>query len=161
MSHSCLTAPIICSHFPHGNEHVITCVARLFFASWIAPDLIHDPKNSLLSPASVKFGQCCGCWGLPVFSLLELKHTFPPPTLAVQSHLTPVHATCRIRATPLSVVRKELFDAVACSSVQHFLPLEFSSPLEHCFPDGFRPRGHSLHVFVLPCVHHSGCSGGP
>jgi hypothetical protein len=26
-------APIICSHFPHGNEHVITCVARLFFAS--------------------------------------------------------------------------------------------------------------------------------
>jgi hypothetical protein len=26
-------APIMCSHFPHGNEHVITCVARLFFAS--------------------------------------------------------------------------------------------------------------------------------
>ena len=24
--------PIICSHFPHGNEHVITCVARLFLA---------------------------------------------------------------------------------------------------------------------------------
>ena len=25
--------PIMCSHFPHGNEHVITCVVRLLFAS--------------------------------------------------------------------------------------------------------------------------------
>jgi hypothetical protein len=33
------------------------------------------------------------------------------------------------------------------------LPLKFRSPaLEHCLPDGFRPRGHSLHAFVLPFV---------
>ena len=50
---------------------------------------------------------------------------------------------------------------VACRSVEHFLPLQFSSPLEHCSPDGFRPRGHSIHAFVLPCVQHSRCVGGP
>jgi hypothetical protein len=27
------SVPIICSHFPHGKEHVITCVTRLRFAS--------------------------------------------------------------------------------------------------------------------------------
>jgi hypothetical protein len=41
------------------------------------------------------------------------------------------------------------------------LPLKFSSPLEHCIPDGFRPRGHSLHAFALPFVRHSGCADGP
>ena len=44
-------APILCSHFPHGKEHVITCLALLFLASCTAPDLIHEPRNSLLSPS--------------------------------------------------------------------------------------------------------------
>jgi hypothetical protein len=44
-------APIICSHFPHRIEHVITCVDRLLLASWMLPELIHEPKNSRLSPA--------------------------------------------------------------------------------------------------------------
>jgi hypothetical protein len=44
-------APIMCSHFPRGNEHVITCLARLFLASCTALDLIHEPRNSLLSPS--------------------------------------------------------------------------------------------------------------
>ena len=32
----------MCSHFPHGKEHVITCLALLFLASCTAPDLIHE-----------------------------------------------------------------------------------------------------------------------
>jgi hypothetical protein len=43
-------APIMWSHFPHGNEHVVTCLARLFLASCAALELIHEPRNSLLSP---------------------------------------------------------------------------------------------------------------
>jgi len=43
-------APIMCSHFPHGNEHEITCLAR-FFASCTALELIHEPRHSLLSPS--------------------------------------------------------------------------------------------------------------
>ena len=31
---------------------------------------------------------------------------------------------------------------------------------EGLIPDGVRPRGHSLHAFVLPCAHHSGCVDG-
>ena len=41
------------------------------------------------------------------------------------------------------------------------LLLKFSSRLEHCFPDGFRPRGHSLHAFVRPFIRHFGCADGP
>ena len=47
-------APIMCSHCPHGKEHVITCLALLFLASGTAPDLIHEPRNSLLSPSLSK-----------------------------------------------------------------------------------------------------------
>jgi hypothetical protein len=45
--------PILCSHFPHGNEHdnVITCLARLFLASFTAFELIQEPRHSLLSPS--------------------------------------------------------------------------------------------------------------
>ena len=47
-------AQIMYSHCPHGKEHVITCLALLFLASGTAPDLIHEPKNSLLSPSLSK-----------------------------------------------------------------------------------------------------------
>jgi len=47
-------APIMCSHFPHGNEHVITCLARLFLASCTALELIHEPRNSRPSPSLSK-----------------------------------------------------------------------------------------------------------
>ena len=50
----CYSTPIICNHFPHGNEHVITCLARLFFASCTALELIQDPRHSLLSPSRNK-----------------------------------------------------------------------------------------------------------
>ena len=43
--------PILCSHFPRGNEHVITCLARVFLASCTALELIHEPRNSRLSPS--------------------------------------------------------------------------------------------------------------
>ncbi|MFN9898240.1 MAG: hypothetical protein ACK55Z_05465, partial [bacterium] len=43
-------APITCSHFPHGKEHVITCLTLLFLASGTLLDLIHEPRISLLSP---------------------------------------------------------------------------------------------------------------
>ena len=142
-------APIISSHFPRGKEHVITCVARLLFASLIAPALIHSPRNSLLSPTLSKNSEA-QVVGAGVF-LTSVSwswniHSHPKRSLSIHSHLTPVHATCRMRATPLSVVRENsLFQLPA--------PLEFSSPLSI--------RGHSLHAFVLPCVQHSGCAGGP
>jgi hypothetical protein len=44
----------MCSHFPHGNKHVITRLARLFFASCTALELIHEPRHSLLSPSLSK-----------------------------------------------------------------------------------------------------------
>ena len=44
-------APIMCSHFPHGNEHVITCLARLVLASCTTLELIHEPSNYRLSPS--------------------------------------------------------------------------------------------------------------
>ncbi len=47
-------APIMWSHFPHGNEHVITCLTRLFLASCTALELIHDPGNSRLSTSLSK-----------------------------------------------------------------------------------------------------------
>ena len=43
--------PILYSHFPHGNEDVITCLARLFLASFTAFELIQEPRLSLLSPS--------------------------------------------------------------------------------------------------------------
>jgi hypothetical protein len=46
--------PIMCNHFPHGNEHVMTCLARLFFASFTALELIQDPRHYLLSPSRNK-----------------------------------------------------------------------------------------------------------
>ena len=47
-------APIMCSHFLHGNEHVITCLALLFLASSTALELIQEPRHSLLSPSSAR-----------------------------------------------------------------------------------------------------------
>jgi hypothetical protein len=47
-------APIMSSHFPHGNEHEITCLARLFLASCTALELIHEPRDSQLSPSLSK-----------------------------------------------------------------------------------------------------------
>ena len=50
-------APITCSHFPHGNEHVITCVARLFFASWIHSAYLSwskSPRTPCFLPPCVK-----------------------------------------------------------------------------------------------------------
>jgi len=45
---------LVCSHCPHGKEHLITCLALLFLASGTAPDLIHEPTNSLLFPSLSK-----------------------------------------------------------------------------------------------------------
>jgi hypothetical protein len=42
------------SHFPHGNEHVISWLARLFFVSCTALELNHEPRHSLLSPSLSK-----------------------------------------------------------------------------------------------------------
>ena len=47
-------APIMCIHFTHGNEHVITCLASLFLASCTEFELIHGPRNSRLSPSLSK-----------------------------------------------------------------------------------------------------------
>ena len=54
---------------------------------------------------------------------------------------------------------QELFAPVTRSSVQCLLPLKFTSPLKHCVSDCFRPRGHTLHAFVVPSVRPSGCAG--
>ena len=47
-------APIMCSHCPHGKEHVITCLALLFLASSTALELIQEPRHSLLSHSSAR-----------------------------------------------------------------------------------------------------------
>jgi hypothetical protein len=117
-------APIMCSHFPHGNEHVITCVARLFFASWIAPDVIHNPRNSLLSPclrknsaahvvsAQVFLSSTSWSWSI---------HFHPQRVLSIKSHLMPVQAPCLIRAHLMSVVRRISLLQLQASSVQYLL----------------------------------------
>ena len=49
----------MCNHFPHGNEHVMTCLARLFFASFTMRRIMRTkppPHSSggrtLLGPSS-------------------------------------------------------------------------------------------------------------
>ena len=77
-------APIMCSHFPHGNEHVITCLARLFLASCTALKLIHEPRNSRLSPSlSRNSAAQVGSRFSLVVHFLKLEHTTPPPTRTV------------------------------------------------------------------------------
>jgi len=102
-------APIICSHFPHGNEHVITCVARLLSASGKLFELIHEPKMLGSLPPSTEIQ-------LPMLWLLGSSCPPPPESEACSpnssviyplvSHFTPVHAVCRTCASPASVVRK-------------------------------------------------------
>jgi hypothetical protein len=46
-----IRTPILCSHFPYGNEHVITFLARPFLASFTALELIQEPRHSLFSPS--------------------------------------------------------------------------------------------------------------
>jgi hypothetical protein len=48
---------------------VITCVARLLFASWMAPELIHNPKNSLLSPLS------CDVYNILDVQVVHCRHS--------------------------------------------------------------------------------------
>ena len=65
-------APIMCSHFPHGNEHVITCLARLFFASCTALELIHEPR-------------------IPCFRLPSVRTQLPRSWLPVSSSFFPLN----------------------------------------------------------------------
>jgi hypothetical protein len=99
----------ICNHLPHGNEHVITWVARLFFASWTAPDANHKPKDSLLSPSMfrksaahvVAPGDC-----LFSASWSGRMHSHPQRALSIISPVTPAPAACRTRSHPVSAVRR-------------------------------------------------------
>ena len=122
-------APTMCSHFPHGNEHVFTCLARLFLASCTAHELIHDPS--------------------PVVHFLKLEHTIPPPTRTVHQVIL---SSCA-RRLPDSVQSNvgsahEAFPVVL-GLIQCFLPVKFSSSSHHCILDCFRPCCHMLHS------HHS------
>jgi hypothetical protein len=65
-------APIMCSHFPHSNEHVITCLARLFLASCTVLELIHEPRNSRLSQSLSKNSAAQVAAGFPQLSILEV-----------------------------------------------------------------------------------------
>ena len=143
-------APIICGHFSHAG---------------IAPEWIHVPKNSLLSPPQGKIRRPM-LWLLGVSCLLPLGVEAYNPTpdiccpLMIKSHLTP--GACYLSDSCHSCISctQEPFVPVTSSSVQCLLPLKFSFPLEHCILDGFGPCGHSLHhAFVVPFVPHS-VSGG-
>jgi hypothetical protein len=45
-------APILCSHFPHGKEHGITCLALLFLAPLVP--LLSGPFSTMLSLVSLR-----------------------------------------------------------------------------------------------------------
>ena len=78
-------APIMCSHCPHGKEHVITCLALLFLASGTAPDLIHEPNSSLLSPSLSKNSAA----QVVVVGLFQFSYSLPP-ALGIQLPLVPL-----------------------------------------------------------------------
>ena len=67
----------------------------------MAPELIHNPKNSLLSPTLSK-NAAVHVVVLGIFCLrpLEVEAYIPTPNVCCPlSCITPVHVTCRIRAT--------------------------------------------------------------
>ena len=129
-----------CSHFPHGNEHVIICVARLFFASWMAPDVIHNPRNSLLSPSlsknSATYGVAVGvflsstswswsihshpnacCWLSRIWCLYKLPVWFVP--IWCLWYVESLYSSCR-QALFNTSSSKELF-LVYCNTKNLFL----------------------------------------
>ena len=150
-------ALIICSHFPHGNEPVITCLARLLFASCTALELIHDPRNSRLSPSlSRNSAAQVGSRFSLVVHFLKLEHTTPPPTRTVHQ-VTLSSCARRLPDSAQSSVggAHEAFPVVP-GLIQCFLPVKFSSPSNHCISDCFRPCCHMLHcIVVLPLICHS------
>ena len=92
---------------------------------------------------------CCGCWSFPVFNLLELKHTFPPPTRAVHLPAARFNTFCLWNsAPPLSIASLTAFD----HAVTRFTPLSDHSyvildvRVAHC-------RHHSLSHALDDCSH--------
>ena len=80
-------APIMCSHFPHGNEHEITCLARRFLASCTAFECNHEPRNSLLSP-SLSRNSAAHVVAVSFFHLSSLEveaYTFIPSACCLSS----------------------------------------------------------------------------
>jgi hypothetical protein len=95
--------PILCSHFPHGNEHVMTCLARLFLASCIALELIQDPRHSLLSPSRNRNSAAqVVAAGLFQFSASWSwsMHLLPQLSASIKSLWTPALADCLMLCLP-------------------------------------------------------------
>ena len=81
-------APIMCSHFPHGNEHVIPCLDSLFLASCTALELIHEPRNSLISP-SLSEGKSEEAWWLLWLEWESLWEYCPPQSDVITWNIGP------------------------------------------------------------------------
>ena len=99
-------APMMCSHFQHGNEHVITCLARLFFASCTALESIHELRHSLLSPSLSKnsAAQVVAASLFQFFSSLSWSmHLHPQRSLSIRSPWAPVLAACPMLCSPMLV----------------------------------------------------------
>ena len=131
-----------------------------------------DPQPSELSAFSFSDQEfcspCCGCWSFPVFNLLELKHTFTPKrVLLIKSHLMPVHATCLIRADPMSVVRRSSLLKLPAALFNIFCLWNSAPPLsiasltafDHAVTRFTPLSDHSyviLEVRVVHCRHSGG-----
>ena len=96
----------------------------------------------------------------PVFSScpsLEVEHTPPPPARVVHQ-VTLSSCTRRLFDSLQSTISGSQEDFVpisVCSSIQCFLPLEFSASSKHCVSDCLRPCCHMLHsIVVSPLVRH-------
>jgi len=115
-----LRTPILCSHFPHGNEHVMTCLARLFLASCTALELIQEPRHSLLSPSRNRNSAAqVVAAGLFQFSASWSwsMHLLPQCSVSIKSLRAPALADCLMLRHPTSAeIRKFLFQLVPTRS---------------------------------------------
>jgi hypothetical protein len=137
----------------------------------MAPDLIHDPKkNSLLSTALSKTSAAhvvaAGVF-LSSASWSPSIHSHPQRLLSIKSHLTSVHATCRIRATPLSVVRKITLFQLPAALFSTFCLWNSAPPLSIALLTAFdhvdtRFTPLTCHVYIILGVRMVHCrhSGG-
>ena len=112
-------APIMCSHFPHGNELVITCLARLFLASCTALELTHEPTNSRLSPslsknsaAQVVAAGFTGCYNFK--KRFRVKKRFSCPLLEVVAYNSTPIANCPSSHFELLCLPLARFCAIQC-----------------------------------------------
>jgi hypothetical protein len=95
-------APILCSHFPHGKEHGITCLALLFLAPLVP--LLSGPFSTMLSLVSLRCYRSThmSCLGYA----LSIVDTHLAVVLRFQPEFLPESDACQIVGSRYRIRKK-------------------------------------------------------